>query len=83
MNAVPYFTIAIIVLVLIAALFLLANRKRKTKRLSSLAGLAFAFVLAGIFFGEYRLVGYGLMGVGVLLALIDIIIGLKSGSNSE
>ena len=34
---------------------------------------AFAFVLAGIIFGEERIVGYGLMGVGVVLAIVDIV----------
>jgi hypothetical protein len=35
--------------------------------------VAFAFILAGILFSANRLVGYGLMGVGVVLAVIDII----------
>jgi hypothetical protein len=42
-----------------------------------LAGLAWAFVLAGIIFGEDRLIGYGLMGVGVVLAVIDVFITPK------
>jgi len=66
-----YILIAVLTLVIIAVLVLVASRRRG-KRLSPLAGLAFAFILAGIFFGEERLVGYGLMGVGVVLALVDI-----------
>jgi hypothetical protein len=34
--------------------------------------LALGFVLAGILFGIERLIGYGLMDIGVLLAVIDI-----------
>ena len=46
---------------------------RQNKGLSRLAGLAFAFVIAGIFLGGQRLVGYSLLVVGVILAVIDIV----------
>jgi hypothetical protein len=36
------------------------------------------FVLAGILFGENRLVGYALLGIGVILAVIDIVRKSKS-----
>jgi hypothetical protein len=42
-----------------------------------LAGLAFAFIIAGIIFGDSRLVGYSLIGVGDLIAIMDIVIKLK------
>jgi hypothetical protein len=38
----------------------------------SIAGLAFGFILAGLIFGDERLIGYGSLGVGVLLAFLDI-----------
>jgi len=47
------------------------------KRLSPLAGLAFGFVLAGIFFDSNRFLGYGLIGVGVILAIIDMLKEMK------
>jgi hypothetical protein len=34
--------------------------------------LALGFVLAGILFGIEMLIGYGLMGIGILPAVIDI-----------
>ena len=49
------------------------RNNRKENRLTPMAGLAFGFVLAGILFGDDRLIGYGLMGVGVILAVIDIV----------
>ena len=49
-------------------------------RLTPLAGLAFAFVLAGIFFGENRLIRYGLIGIGIILAVVDIIIRSRKKS---
>jgi len=51
----------------------LVRGKKAENRITPLASLAFAFVLAGIIFGEDRLVGYGLMGIGVILAVADIL----------
>lgn len=67
-----YIAVSIAVLAVIVALAFLTGRKRKTKGLTSLASFAFAFVLAGILFNENRFIGYALMGVGALLAVIDI-----------
>ena len=67
-----WIAVSIIVLAVIAFLVFFVNKNRKGKRLTPLASLAFAFVLAGMFFGDNRLIGYGLMGVGVLLAVVDI-----------
>lgn len=41
--------------------------------MTPLASSAFTFVFAGILFGENRLIGYSLMGVGIILALIDMV----------
>jgi hypothetical protein len=64
--------IAILVLagIMIARIVIWGKRQRP---LTPLTGLAFAFIVGGIVFGENRLTGYGLMAVGVLLAVIDII----------
>lgn len=67
-----YITVVIIVLAVIAILVFFVGKKSSEKRLTPLASFAFAFVLAGLLFGENRLIGYGLMGVGVILAVIDI-----------
>ena len=75
-----YVAIVIMVLAVIAGLVYFAG-KRKEKRLTPLAGLAFAFVLAGLFFGQERWLGYGLLGVGVILAVVDMFRRGKS-SNS-
>ena len=67
-----YIAIAIVVLAVLAVV-VARNRKRgEKKELSKLAGLASAFVLAGLIFGESRLVGYSLIGFGVFLALVDM-----------
>jgi hypothetical protein len=67
-----YILIAVVILAIIAVVIALV-RKKEQKPLSKLAALAFGFIIAGIIFGDNRLVGYSLMGVGVILAIIDVI----------
>jgi hypothetical protein len=67
-----YIAISIAVLVVIAILVFVVRRNGNRNRLTPLASLASGFVLAGILFGDNRLVGYSLMGVGVLFAVIDM-----------
>ena len=69
-----WIAISIVVLAAIALLLFFLGKSRKEKRLTLLASLAFGFVVAGIVFGnDNRWIGYGLMGIGVLLAVLDIL----------
>jgi uncharacterized membrane protein len=68
-----YIVVSVVVLAIIAVLVFFIGRRRYENRLTPLASLAFAFIVAGILSGEDRIIGYGLMGVGVVLAVIDII----------
>ncbi len=73
MNASPiYIAIALAALAVIALLVFLAGKNRRENKLTPLASIAFAFVLAGILFADNRLIGYGLIGIGILLAVVDI-----------
>jgi hypothetical protein len=72
-----YILISIIILALVAVFQYFASRKKPKEGLSKLAALAFALIIAGIIFGEDRLIGYSLLGVGVLLALVDIFYKLR------
>ncbi len=67
-----YIIISIAALAFVVILFLAA--RRKGKKLTPMVGLAWALILAGIIFSEDRLIGYGLMGAGVALAVIDLFI---------
>ena len=67
-----YIAVSIVVLA-VAAILAFFMRGRRENRLTPLAGLAFGFIVAGIIFGDERLLGYSLLGVGLLLAVIDII----------
>jgi hypothetical protein len=68
-----FIVLSIVVLAAIAVLVFLVGRGRRETRLTPLASLAFGFVLAGIIFGDDRLIGYSLLGIGVILAVVDII----------
>jgi hypothetical protein len=72
-TSVAYISVFIAVLAIVAILVFFVSKDKRENRLTPLAGLAFGFVLAGIFFGDDRLIGYGLMGVGVALAIVDIV----------
>lgn len=67
-----YILIAVITLAIIAIVVIL-RRKKEQKPLSKLAALAFSLITAGIIFGDDQLIGYSLMGAGVILAIIDIV----------
>jgi hypothetical protein len=73
-----YIVISIAVLAVIALLFILTGKSRMQNRLTPLAGIAFGFILIGIVFGDDRYIGYSLMGIGVIIAVIDMFRRLKS-----
>jgi hypothetical protein len=72
-----YILISILALFIIAIILFFVRKDKKGNRLSILGGLGLIFVLGGIIFGESKLVAYSLMGIGVLLAVIDMFIKLK------
>jgi chromate transport protein ChrA len=67
-----YIAVSILVLAVIAILILAVRKNGKRNRLTLLVGLSFGFVLAGTFFSDNRVIGYGLLGIGVLLAVVDM-----------
>ena len=73
-----YIALFIVVLAVVALLVFFLGKSRRESRLSPLAGLAFGFMLAGLFFGDNRLIGYSLLGIGVILAVIDMVNQSKS-----
>src|SRR5574342_1124283 len=67
-----YIAVSIIALAIVAFLVFFVSKNRKENRLTPLASLASTFTVLGIVFSDDRLIGYGLMGVGVLLAIVDM-----------
>lgn len=82
MNAVSIYLVILIFAGLAIMLNLMVVYKKQKKGISRVAGFAFAFVIAGIFLGGQRLLGYSLLSAGVILAIIDIIQKSKSNVNS-
>lgn len=68
-----YTLISIVVLLVIVVVALILGRREPHNNLTPLGGLAFGFIIAGILFGANQVIGYSFMGVGLLLAVIDII----------
>jgi hypothetical protein len=69
-----YILVSILALAIVALLIFVFRGENNKNKLTPLAGLAFSFIVSGIIFGESRLVGYSLMGVGLVLAVIDIFV---------
>ena len=68
-----YISIGIVVLLIIGAVVFFLRKYKTGQPLSTLASLALMFVLAGIIFGDDRVLGYSLIGIGVAMAIFDII----------
>jgi hypothetical protein len=73
-----FIAVSIVVMASIALLVFFVAKRRVENRFTPLGGLAIGFVLAGVIFWENRLIGYSLLGIGVILAVIDIFIRSKS-----
>lgn len=67
-----YVAITIVVLAVVAILVFYGRRGKTANKITPLASIAFGFVIAGIVFGDDRLIGYSLMGVGIVLAILDM-----------
>ena len=63
--------IGISIAAFIAIVVLLILNRRKSRRISTLTMLGMIMIVLGIIFGDSRWVGFPLMGLGVLLAIID------------
>jgi hypothetical protein len=73
-----YIIFSALVLFAIVMMFVLGSRYKKVKMLSPLAWLSSACIVAGIFFGNRRMLGFSLLAVGVILAVGDIIVKARS-----
>ena len=72
-----YIAISLVALFVVAVLVFFVKGNMKKQELSTLAKLAFGFILAGTIFGDERIIGYSLMGIGIILAVADIYLKKK------
>lgn len=78
-----YLGIAIAVFVILTILFFLTSRKEEKAVFTPLSGLSMGFILIGILFGDDRIIGYGLLGIGVVFAVVDMVQKLRKNSDGE
>jgi hypothetical protein len=74
-----YVGISSVVLVIATWMIFFAGRKGKENRLTPLAGLTFGLLLASLFFGHAKAIGYMALGVGAILAVVATIRRSRSG----
>ncbi len=67
----PALYIGISIAAFIAIAVLLILNGRKSRRISTLIIIGMTMVVLGMFYGDSRWIGYPLIGVAVLLAIID------------
>lgn len=70
MDGTAYIVVAILALLVIAVAIAFAGLK-KPRHTSPLTGVALAFIVSAVLFAESRLVGYTLIGIGVVIAVVD------------
>jgi phosphoglycerol transferase MdoB-like AlkP superfamily enzyme len=75
--------ISVIILLILLFIIFLVNKKKKKRKFSKLTWFAFVFIFAGILFGDGKSTSYNLIGIGVILAVIDIIINSKKKKNAK
>ncbi len=80
MDSTPYILIALVTFGILAllALAMLFRMRKQHKPLSKLGAISLGLVIAGIVFSENRMLGYSLIGAGVILAVTDIFIKSKN-----
>ncbi len=71
--ALSYILVAIVLLdVVITCVIFFVDKQRSENRLTPLTSVAVALVLTGMLIGGGSLLGYALVGAGVLLAIADM-----------
>jgi len=67
-----FIVLSIAVIAAIVLLLFSMGRFHRRNTITPIAGLAFSFVISGIVFGDDRMLGYSLLAIGVMLAVVDI-----------
>lgn len=68
-----YILMGAVALAIIMILIFWVRGKGPEKKMSRLAYLSFIFIFAGLIFNDDKFIGYGLMTIGGILAIIDIV----------
>lgn len=65
--------ISMILVAAILLLVLIIKTSGKHRRLKPLSGLGFVMIVAGIVLAGNPMLGYGLMGIGILITIVSIL----------
>ncbi len=68
-----YIMIAVAAMVVVLLVVFFLRKDKMGERLTPLASFSLILVIAGIINADNRLLGYSLIGAGILLAIVDII----------
>ena len=68
-----YIIFSISILGIVALLVFFISRRKKDFALTPMTVLAFGFILTGILYSSDRSLNYSLMGIGVTLAILDML----------
>jgi len=75
-----YIILAVAVFVIVAMFIFFVAESNKEEAFTPVTILAFGFILTGILHSSNRLFGYSLMGIGVILAIVDMVRKLKANT---
>jgi membrane protein CcdC involved in cytochrome C biogenesis len=68
-----YIILSVSILVIVAVLVFFISRRKKEEAFTPMTILAFGFILTGILYSNERSLNYSLMGIGVTLAILDML----------
>jgi len=68
-----YIALSVATLVIVALLVFFISGRKKEEAFTPMTILAFGFILTGILYSNDRLLNYSLMGIGVTLAIVDMV----------
>jgi len=68
-----YIALSVATLIIVALLVFFISRRKIEQALTPMTILAFGFILTGILYSNDRLLNYSLMGIGVTLAIVDMV----------
>ena len=68
-----YIIMSVSILVIVALLVFFISRRKRDVALTPMTVLSFGFILTGILYSSDRSLNYILMGIGVTLAILDML----------
>jgi hypothetical protein len=68
-----YIIIAILALMIFGMVVFFFKRNKQDQKFTRLGSLAFIFIIFGVLFGDSRWIAYSFFGIGIVLAVVDMV----------